>query len=727
MIALDFKGRAILVLFTLAGMIMLVACGASPPPTVSPSGLPEPVVVGVAPVAMGNISVATAYAAIVEEKDSVDLVTLGTGRLEKLNADVGSQVLKGQIIAELSHGTLDAQLQQALVTLRGAQVNLASVQAAAGPEQIKAQAQLDAAVTALDHLRNPPDFDVQVANSAVAGALSNLEGMKTRLNRFLNPSASDLQSAAGDVSQAQSNLDSANTRLAKLLDPSQSDIRAAETAVSIAEINLDSAKIALDQLLNPTAAALAASQEAVVNAQSKLSDAESAVNAAITGELATRSLSAELKRAWDTLLDARERKQAASATLLNPALSSGLTAAQLNDAQQDVVRYQETITNQLEVITSTSVIPERINTAMLAENSVATALETQEEELNELRNPSQSSIAVARNNVAIAQAAEDSARDKLNDLRNADASTIALAQNNVAIAQAALNSAIARREELRDPSQSAIALAQFDIDTAQAELDASQVNVELLTFIDPAELAAAEAAVVSAQQALAVSQKPFTGFQIDAAQIAVDQAQAQVELINQQIGELQLLAPFDGVVTRRWLAPGAKADPNTPIVTVASSEVVVSLRVEETGIGSLREGQLVSFTGPALPGKEVELRVDRIAPSGDEKTYTFLVQLTPTGTFPDLRPGMSGQATILTQRENAVLVPKQAVLRHSGQPAIFVIQDDKAVLRRVDVGITDQNNIEIFGGIQVGEQVVVSGHNLLSEGDTVSIVEPPTA
>ena len=728
MIPLDFKRRVTSVLLIAAGAIMLVACGISAPiPTVSPDDLPRTVAVGVAPATLGNISVTTAYAAIVEAKDLVDLVPLATGRLEKLNVDVGSQVQQGQIIAELSHGTLDAQLQQALVSLRGAQVNIASVRAAAGPEQIKAQAQVDAALVGLDLLRNPPKFDVQVANSTVVSARTNLESKKTKLDRFLNPSASDLQSDASAVAQAQSNLDSANTRLTKLLNPSASDIRAAENAVSTAEIKVNSENTALDQLLNPTAAALAASQEAVANAQSELSGAESAVNTAISSELASTSLSTELETAWETLLTARVREQAGSATLLNPSLRSALTSAELDNVQEDVTRFQGTISNQLAVITSTSVIPEAINTALLAENSAETALATTEAELNELQNPSTNSIAVARNKVATAQAAEDSARDKFGDLQNADSSTIALAQNDVAITQAALDSAIAKRQELQNPSQSTIALAQFDVDTAQAELNAADANVKLLEYINPAELAAAEAALVSAQQALVVSQEPFTGFQVDAAQIAVDQAQAQVELINQQISELQVHAPFDGVVIRRWLATGAMTDVDTPIVTVVSSKIVVSLRVEETSIGSLREGQSVSFTSPALPGKEIELQIDRIAPSGDEKTYSFLVQLTSVLPISDLKPGMSGQATLLTRHENAVLVPKEAVLRHSGRPALFVIQDGRALLRSVDVGLNDQHFIEIFGGIQPGDQVVVSGHNLLSEGDTVSIVEPSTA
>ena len=723
MIALDRKRLIIWALLTVASVVVLAACSSSETPTVSSSSsLPKPVTVGVAPVTTGAISVTTAYAAIAEAKELVDVVPVGEGRLEKLLVDVGSEVKEGQIIAELSHGTFDAQLDQALASLRGAEVNLASVQAGIKLEQTTSQAEFDAALAALNQLRDPSDFALQVAQSAVVEARSNLNSKKTKLDQFLNPSASDLQAQESAVATALSNLDSANTKLAQLLDPSASDIRAAESDLATAVSNLDSASTSLDQVLNPTAADSAAAQEAVANAQSKLSTAESTVNQAITDELAKVSITPELEDAWEAVLDARVREQANTATLLNPSLRSGLSSAELAKAQEDVIAYQDVISTQLALITSTSLVPADINTAMLAETSADTALDTTNEELKELQNPSESTISVARNNVAILEAEEESAIAALDELQNADSRSITAAQSEVAKAQAALDAARATRTERLDPSQTAAVLAQYDVDAAQASFDTALANLDLLTDPQPADLAAAEAAAASAQQTLAMSN---SGFQVDTAEVAVDEAQAQVDLIRQQLSDLQLRAPFDGLVTRKILAPGAFAADDTPIVTVASTNVIVFLRVEETSISSLREGQSVIFTSPALPGKDLELQIDRIAPAGDEKTYTFLVQLNSTGPIPDLKPGMSGQVSIMTHHENAVLVPKEAVLRHLGRPALFVIQNNKALLRTVDVGLNDLTNIEIFGGIQPGDKVVISGHNVLEDGDEVSIMESP--
>jgi len=342
---------------------------------------------------------------------------------------------------------------------------------------------------------------------------------------------------------------------------------------------------------------------------------------------------------------------------------------------------QEVISTLLEQINSSSLIPEEIRVAMWAEVS--------------------------------AQASLDSAKAKLNTLQSPDQKTVALAQDNVAKEQAALDAAKAKLKALREPDRNATALAGYNVSAAQASLGGTVAKLNSLKNPDPAAVVAAGAAVTAAEQ------------EVISNQALVDQARAQVNLVKQQLAETQILAPFDGFVTRRWLAPGAMASPQTPVVTIVGKEVAVSLRVEETSIGAIQKGQRVTFTSPALPGQRLDLQVDQISPSGDEKAHTFFVQMRPVDTPPALKPGMSGEVSIANRHEKVVLVPKEAVLYRSGQSILFVVQDGKAQLRKVDGGLIDQKNLEIQNGVQPDDQVVVSGQNLLNEGDLVT-VEAPT-
>ena len=315
----------------------------------------------------------------------------------------------------------------------------------------------------------------------------------------------------------------------------------------------------------------------------------------------------------------------------------------------------------------------------------------------------------------------------MEQLQNADENSLTLAQNEVSKAGATLASARADLVALQDPSATSIALAQADVDSSQASFDAATANLTLLTSPKDADLAAARSLVAAAREGYAMTQPPLSDYALEVAQAAVDKAQAQLASATRQVADLNIVAPFDGVVTHRFLAQGAMASAQVPVAAVASSQVFVVLRVEETAVNSLNPGHSVVFTSPGLPGRELELVVDRVSPAGDEQSFTFLVMLNPTGEAPELKAGMSGQVTIATRLENVVLVPKAAILRQAGQPAVFVVEGDTARLKLVGIGLTDENSVEIRTGIRSGEQVVVSGHNLLNEGDTVLIKSEPTA
>ena len=594
---LEWKQRIALVLVAALGTGLLVACGSQQLPAASAaSSAARAITVRAALAFSGSISVTTNYSAIVEAEDLVNVVPLGSGRVETLTVDVGSEVQEGQVIAELSVGSLAAQLQEAEAKLRRARADLALTQAKVKPNQIKAQAELKAAQAGLDQLLNPSEFDLQVAESEVAEA----------------------------------------------------------------HIDLDSAKTKLEQILDPIAADLADARAEVAKSLSELSAAQAKVNQAIRKETSA-SAAGGLTGKWGTFLIARQGLEDTTLNLLHPFLSSELTPEAKAAVQQTLTSKQEILSGLLAEINSELVIPQGVRAAIWVDVEAQVALEAARTELDQLIKP--------------------------------DPHTIALARQEVEAAQAELYGTIAKLNLIKNPNR--------------------------------ADLSNAETKVVVAEQTLALKQTPFTQHDIEAAQADVDEAQAEVKGVQQLLKELKVLAPIDGLVTRRWLTKGAIASSQRPVVTVASKNVVVSLRVEETRIASLQPGRRVTLTSPALPGEDLELLIDWIAPTGDEKAHAFLFRLRPVEGASGLKPGMSGQVSIVTRRENVTLVPREAVLQEDGQATLFVMKDDKAHLRKVEIGLVDAKNMEIQSGLQTGEQVIVSGQTLLNDGDKVTIEEKP--
>lgn len=716
---LDWK--RFLVSVSLVGLmiILLAACGG--PPTQSMTGSfdsSRTVTVRVAPATTGDIVLITPYAAIVGPVDQIDLAPLERGRLDSLAVGVGSEVKKGQLLGELSHGTLDAELAEAEAALRISQAKLAKIKAAARPAELKGQAKLHEARAKLDELVNPLESDLRVAESAVNAAESKLDSARTKLDQLIDPSGSDVQKAESDVVAQQSNLDTAKTNLAELLDPSDKDLQIAQSEVAAAQSVLDSAKTKLDDVLNPSAAVVAAAQEAVAKAHSELSTAQTRVNRTIDTELQNATIGPP----WPTLREARIAQQGNMAAILNPVLSAALTPTQITNAREIADTTQVAAASLLAQATSDAAIPEDLRAALWEEQKAQSTLDTALERLQELLVPLDNNIALAEDEVAKAQASLDSAVAKLKELQAPTANTIALRQNQVAVAQAALDSAMADLAELEAPEEKSIAQAQYDVDAAQAQLDVAAAKLAHLQNPTPADLAAATSAVVDAEQNLALNIVLGVGF-LDpvAAQAQVDEDQAKVEFVKQQLAELQVIAPFDAYVTRSWLSLGAMASSQMPIVTLESKEVVISLRIEETGIGSLHQGQEVAFTTPAVPGRVFPVLVDWIAPSADGKAHTFSAQLRPMDQSRVLKPGMSGKVSISNRHDNVTLVPKEAVIHQGIQAALFVVEDGNAYMRQVAEDLIDDNNVEISNGVQPGDLVVIAGQNLLNDGDPVII------
>ena len=350
-------------------------------------------------------------------------------------------------------------------------------------------------------------------------------------------------------------------------------------------------------------------------------------------------------------------------------------------------------------------------------------METAEASLQELEDPNTNSIALDRDDVAIAQATLDSAKAELAELEKPGLRSVALLEDDVPIAQASLNSDESTLTELENPGPSAIAQEEHTVDEARASLDASNAKLDALINSDPADMAAAQAAVVVAEQSLALNNKAFASHDVEAARAPVDQSEAQLNLVRQRLSGLQIFATVYGFVTQRYLAPGAMASQQTPVVTIAGNELVVSLQIEETALSSLKTGQLVTFTSPALPGTNLELKIDRVSPIGDAKAHTFLVRMYPGTTAPDLKPGMSGQVEIVNRHEGVILAPKEAVLHQGGEAALFVVQDDTAHRVVVDLELVDNKKTEIRNGVQDGDQIVITGQGLLKDGDRVKIEE----
>lgn len=223
---------------------------------------------------------------------------------------------------------------------------------------------------------------------------------------------------------------------------------------------------------------------------------------------------------------------------------------------------------------------------------------------------------------------------------------------------------------------------------------------------------------------------------------ALAQARAALAQAKDNLDRTQIRSPIDGVVIMLDVEPGEAVIagttniPGTTLAIIADpSAVLAEVQVDETDIAAVTLGQKAAIFAAAFPDTALEAVVEHIAASAQQATgqqnLSFQVKirlLQPEQVA--LRPGMSCRAEIYTESsENALAVPLQAVLYEAAeegedeQPYLFVVEDGKAVKRKVKTGLSSDSHLEIVEGVEAGERVVIGPFRTLrslADGERVT-------
>ncbi len=223
------------------------------------------------------------------------------------------------------------------------------------------------------------------------------------------------------------------------------------------------------------------------------------------------------------------------------------------------------------------------------------------------------------------------------------------------------------------------------------------------------------------------SQKLISANDIDQLRYDLENARAANRLANLEVSYANVVAPISGVIAERNIKPGNFVQINTPIFRIVdTSRLEATLNVPERELATLKPGMEVQMQVDALPGREFEGIIDRIAPVVDAGSGTFRV-ITAFDGGGVLQPGMFGRIRIdHDQRTDALVVPRVALLE-DGDPAVYTVRDKKAVRVPVTLGYMDGQWVEVRKGLKAGEPVVTAGKVALREGSEVQVIGEPEA
>lgn len=288
-------------------------------------------------------------------------------------------------------------------------------------------------------------------------------------------------------------------------------------------------------------------------------------------------------------------------------------------------------------------------------------------------------------------------------------------------------------------ADAAVRRAKDSIRRAQGDLDRAR-SLHAATHLDYTRLKDASAArpgLIAEQElddAMAKDKEGDAQISADEAALSeahnqLDEAVASQSQLSAMSDYMRIVAPFTGVITRRYVDTGALVQAGTnsntqalPVVSVAETDQFrLTLPVPESAVPTVRLGSTVTVRVPSL-NQDFEGKVSRFAEDLNQETRTMHTEVDVPNKNGSIVAGMYAEVNLTLARKDSVLaVPIQAVTRNGDQASVLVVNaQDRIEERKVQLGLEGPNQVEVVSGLAPNERVVVGSRSEFRPGDLVA-------
>ncbi|MDT8392683.1 MAG: efflux RND transporter periplasmic adaptor subunit [Bacteroidales bacterium] len=198
--------------------------------------------------------------------------------------------------------------------------------------------------------------------------------------------------------------------------------------------------------------------------------------------------------------------------------------------------------------------------------------------------------------------------------------------------------------------------------------------------------------------------------------------EADIMLIEARISETELRAPFNGVVGLRKISEGAFATTQTRIVSLIKIQPLkVEFSVPERYAGEISPGFPVSFAIDGIP-ETFTANVYAVDPKVNMDTRTIMVRALYPNHDQELKPGrFASVRALLSQIDNAIAIPTQAVIPEMEGEKVFIYSNGKAKEVKVTLGLRTESHVQVRTGLHFGDTVLTTAILQLRQGIAVQL------
>ncbi len=282
-------------------------------------------------------------------------------------------------------------------------------------------------------------------------------------------------------------------------------------------------------------------------------------------------------------------------------------------------------------------------------------------------------------------------------------------------------------------AEATVEQARAAVEQSRADLEFQEISYQRLKAIhdrDTDVLPEQEVDQARSGYGVARGKLKTSEAQVKVAEAGLATARAELATVTAILQYARIIAPMTGVITERFVDPGALIQAASssrtqaaPLVSIARlDQLRVLVDVPEPKVRAVRPGTGVRVEVPAYAGESFAARVTRVGAVLDPGSRTMRVEIDLPNPTHSLRPGMTARVELELERfEGALTVPVSAVRFQGRDRAVFVVEAGKAKQRAVKTGLEAPQWIQILGGLGAEEEIVTAAAGPLADGAPVRV------
>lgn len=265
---------------------------------------------------------------------------------------------------------------------------------------------------------------------------------------------------------------------------------------------------------------------------------------------------------------------------------------------------------------------------------------------------------------------------------------------------------------------------------SQSELEQSQIaHRRALTAVENAQITlhnaqtskqSAQTTYSNAQKSLRLAQQK-TG--IDVARASVNQARSSLDTARSQLVDTVVKAPISGTISVVTGTQGQMVSAQSAVATIANTNpIIAKVNVSESELLKMQVGSSVTVGVDSL-NKRIEAKVSAVNPVMDNDLKAYPVEISVPNGSGELKSGMVVTVYMKSEAPKNILVSQDAITEQAGKKYAYVVEGTVAKRVEVQTGQESAKQVEVTKGLAEGQNVVVKGVSLLTDGAKINVVK----